>query len=304
MLAILSKAAIRSALALLLSCGGAAGYAQADELQEARALIREGRSDQALDQINAYLRSNPDDAGGRFLKGVALTEAGNRPEAIEVFISMTRDFPNLPEPYNNLAVLHALNGDLEGARSALLEAIRIHPRYATAHENLGDVYAKMAAVEFGRAAELDPTNTSAREKLIAVDALASRGGQGAVAVGAAEGVVTASERRVLAMVEGWADAWSKQAVGAYLAYYSDEFTPAGNLTREEWANVRRERLQAPDFIRIGIDSPQVRFENASRAVVRFRQSYQSDSYSDQVVKRLELVNEGGNWKIRRETTIN
>lgn len=300
----LSTSALGGALSVLLACGWVAAHAQADDLAEARALIREGQSGRALEQINAYLETNADDAGARFLRGVALTESGRHREAVEVFTTLTRDFPELPEPYNNLAVLHARNGDLEAARSALLEAIRIHPRYATAHENLGDVYAKMAAAEFGRASELDPSNTTAREKLRVVDALAAGTPSGVEPVGAGHGSATASEEKVLAMVAGWADAWSKQDVDAYLAHYGAEYLPAGGLTRAEWAKIRRERLRSPEFISIGIDSPEVHFENASRAVVRFTQSYRSDTYRDQVTKRLDLVKEGGRWKIRRETTIN
>lgn len=303
LIAVLSKAAYCSLLLVLLSCSGGAARAQTGALEEARSLIREGRPGQALEQLNAYLSTEPGDAGARFLKGVALTESGNRREAVGVFIGMTRDFPDLPEPYNNLAVLRALEGDLEAARLALLEAIRIHPSYATAHENLGDVYAKMAAVEFAQAARLDATNTTAAEKLAWVDGLAPPAVHGA-AVGIAAGdPMTHSAEGVLAMVRDWADAWSKQDIEGYLAHYGAGFTPAHGAARDAWASLRRKRLQTPGFIRVGIESPKVRIENESRASVQFTQSYQSDTYSDRVLKRLDLVNEGGDWKISRETTI-
>jgi len=306
----LSKTAFLLATFALLACSGFAANAQTGDLEEARSLIGQGRPVEALDLINTYLSTRPGEAEARFLKGVALTESGNRREAVDVFIGMTRDFPDLPEPYNNLAVLRAFDGELEAARLALLEAIRIHPSYATAHENLGDVYAKMAAAEFTQAASLGTTDTSASEKLALVNGLTTPAAGVAVsaaavsAPSAAGGSMDPLEKDVLAMVNGWVGAWSKQDVDAYLAHYAAAYTPAHAVSRDEWASLRRKRLRAPSFIKIRVDSPKVRLENALRARVQFTQSYQSDTYSDRVVKRLELVNENGDWKITREVTVN
>lgn len=264
--------------------------------------MRDGRHSDALRRINRYISQNPDDAGARFLKGVALSESGNRREAVEVFIAMTRDFPDRPEPYNNLAVLRAMDGELEAARLALLEAIRIHPSYTTAHENLGDVYAKLAAEEFSEAARLDATNTSASRKLAMVNGLSAPAPVAASAP--ASEPKTQMDEKLLAVVNGWADAWSRQDVEAYLGYYAKEFTPARGAGRDEWADLRRRRLSKPAFIEIRIDDPRTRFESGVRASVQFTQSYRSDTYSDRVVKKLDLVNVNDVWKISRETTVN
>ncbi len=278
---------------------------QADELEEARALLRDGRHSDALQRINLYISQNPDDAGARFLKGVVLSESGNRREAVEVFIAMTRDFPDRPEPHNNLAVLRAMDGELEAARLALLEAIRIHPSYATAHENLGDVYAKLAAEEFSEAARLDATNTSASRKLSMVNGLSAPAPATAAATSApASEPKTQMDNDLLAVVNGWADAWSRQDVETYLGYYAKDFTPARGAGRDEWAELRRRRLTKPAFIEIRIDDPRTRFESGVRASVQFTQYYRSDTYNDRVVKKLDLVNVNDVWKILRETTVN
>ena len=81
----------------------------------------------------------------RFLRGVILTEQGKQAEAIAAFTQLTQDFPELPEPYNNLAALYAAQSQFDKARAALEMAIKLNPSYATAHENLGDVYARLAA---------------------------------------------------------------------------------------------------------------------------------------------------------------
>jgi tetratricopeptide (TPR) repeat protein len=81
------------------------------------------------------------------------------------FPELTEDYPELPEPYNNLAVLYAAQADYERAKNSLEMAIRTHPSYATAHENLGDIYAKMASQAYDKALQLDKSNTSAQTKL-------------------------------------------------------------------------------------------------------------------------------------------
>jgi tetratricopeptide (TPR) repeat protein len=140
-------------------------FAQADELQDANQLFKQGQLDRALDRVNAFLGKNPKDARARFLKGIILTEQNKPNDAIKLFTELTQDFPELPEPYNNLAVLYASQGQYDKARAALEMAIRTHPSYATAHENLGDIYAKMASQAYDKALQLDKGNTTAQTKL-------------------------------------------------------------------------------------------------------------------------------------------
>lgn len=150
---------------LIVALSSVAPGAQTDELQDANQLFKQGQLDRALDRVDAYLKSRPKDARGRFLKGIILAEQNKPNDAIAVFTSLTQDFPELPEPYNNLAVLYASQGQYDKARSALEMAIRTHPSYATAHENLGDIYAKMASQAYDKALQLDKGNTAAQIKL-------------------------------------------------------------------------------------------------------------------------------------------
>ncbi|HEX6635383.1 MAG TPA: tetratricopeptide repeat protein [Usitatibacter sp.] len=147
--------------------------APADDLKEAQKLYSQGKLQPALDKDEQYLKAEPRDPQGRFLKGLILTEQKKTQEAIQVFQGLTEDFPELPEPYNNLAVLYASQGNYEKAKSALELAIHTHPTYATAHENLGDVYAELASRAYDRALQLDKDNTSAKVKLAMVKDLFS-----------------------------------------------------------------------------------------------------------------------------------
>jgi colicin import membrane protein len=135
------------------------------ELQQVQQLLAAGKRQDALARVDAALAKNPRDAQMRFVRGVILTELKQPAEAREVFRRLTEDFPELPEPYNNLAVLYASEGQLDSARAALEMALAAAPNYATALENLGDVYLQMAADAYQRAAKLDPSNRQAGAKL-------------------------------------------------------------------------------------------------------------------------------------------
>jgi len=154
-------------LAVILVTLGLSGpaWSQGDELQEAQQLLKQGQLDRALERFDQFLKTRPKDARGRFMRGIVLTEQNRPNDAIRVFTELTQDFPELPEPYNNLAVLHASQGQYDRARAALEMAIRTHPSYATAHENLGDIYAKMASQAYDRALQLDKGNQGAQTKL-------------------------------------------------------------------------------------------------------------------------------------------
>jgi tetratricopeptide (TPR) repeat protein len=139
--------------------------AQTDELQDVNQMLKQGQFDQALSRINSYLASRPKDARGRFLKGLILAEQNKPNDAIRVFADLTQDFPDLPGPYNNLAVLYASQGQYDKARDFLEQAIRTHPSYATAHENLGGIYAKMASQAYDKALQLEKGNASSQARL-------------------------------------------------------------------------------------------------------------------------------------------
>jgi ketosteroid isomerase-like protein len=78
---------------------------------------------------------------------------------------LTRDYPHMPEPYNNLAVLYAADGQERKAAEALEQAIRTNPSYSTAHENLGDLYARMASEAYSKALQLDGSRQDLKPKL-------------------------------------------------------------------------------------------------------------------------------------------
>ena len=139
--------------------------AHADDYGDVSKLMRSGKLAEAMAKADSYLSTNPRDPQMRFLKGVIQRDTGKQTEAIVTFSKLSEDYPELPEPYNNLAVLYAGQSQFDKARAALEMAIRTNPSYATAHENLGDVYAKLASQAYNKALQLDGANTAVPPKL-------------------------------------------------------------------------------------------------------------------------------------------
>ena len=174
----------RPALAALVAALFCAS-AMADDIQDANKLLKSGQPQQALERVNKLLAAKPKDAQARFLKGLIYADQGNAKEATEMFLQLTKDYPELPEPYNNLAVIYASQGQYDKARGALEQSIRTHPSYATAYENLGDVYAKLASQAYDKALQIDSGNAGAKNKLALVRELVG-GAPAATAVAAAK----------------------------------------------------------------------------------------------------------------------
>ena len=110
-------------LALSVAVSAALGVtvvmAQTDDYAEVNRLMRAGQLSEALSKVDQYLTSKPRDPQMRFLKGVIQTEGGKHSDAIATFSKLTEEFPELPEPYNNLAVLYAGQSQFDKARAAL-----------------------------------------------------------------------------------------------------------------------------------------------------------------------------------------
>ncbi|HRM92210.1 MAG TPA: tetratricopeptide repeat protein, partial [Alicycliphilus sp.] len=146
----------------------------ADDYSDITQLLRAGKAQDALAKADQRISTNPRDPQLRFLRGVAQADIGKQTDAISTFTKLTEDYPELPEPYNNLAVLYANQNQLDKARTALEMAIRTNPAYATAHENLGDIYAKLAGQAYNKALQLDASQAGTlRPKLALIRELFS-----------------------------------------------------------------------------------------------------------------------------------
>lgn len=290
-----------------------AGLAASKEIQDIQRSFQQGQLDPALKRVDDYLVGHPEDPEARFLKGLILVKKGDNAGAIGVFTALSRDYPELPEPYNNLAVLYAAEGHYEDARDALREAIRTHPSYATAHENLGDIYAKMASVAYDKALSLDKQNRVAQAKLELINnlfsisedrlAMVNHAAAAAATEQPVAPVMLGADETVASEIMSWARAWSERNVEDYLSHYADDFVPEAGLSRGAWEALRRKRLTGPRFIEVEIQDIRVTPMDGGRVRSAFLQTYRSDTYSDRTTKVLILEPSGTGWKIAREKAL-
>ena len=317
-------------IAVSAALGGSLAQAQTDDYAEVNRLMRAGQLAEAQSKADQFLAGKPRDPQMRFIKGVIQTEAGKPADAIATFSKLTEDFPELPEPYNNLAVLYAGQSQFDKARAALEMAIRTNPSYATAHENLGDVYAKLASQAYSKALQLDAGNAAVAPKLSLIRNLFAADGKGvkpssaapapalpvatakppvaapaaatpAPAATAAAPAVGNAQTDVEAAVQAWAKAWSTKNMSGYLGAYAPNFTPPGGQSRKDWEADRKARIVPRNKIDVDVSELAVSL-NGDRASVRFRQAYSSDSLSVTSRKTLDLVKSGNRWLIVREST--
>jgi Flp pilus assembly protein TadD len=134
-------------------------------MKEARTLMAQKQYEDAITRLDSLTRDRPREPQARFLKGVALTALGRDDEALAQFLALAADFPELPEPHNNLAALYARKGQLDLARRELELAIAADPSYGIANENLGDIYVRLAAQQYELAATLTKNSKTLPVKL-------------------------------------------------------------------------------------------------------------------------------------------
>lgn len=323
---IASLAPAMTRFAWILSASLLLSPAHADELKDISQMADQGQGVAALDKVNAYIAANPKNAQALFMKGVLLAEQGRRDEAIRTFTDVTEKFPNLPEPYNNLAVLYADQGQYDKARKSLETAIKTHPSYATAHENLGDIYARMASEAYDKALQLDTSNSRAQGKLSLIKDLFGTGNKTTIAAKepakqaapraaeakpsetkaaekAAEPSKSADEA-ITNAVNNWAQAWSAKNLDKYFASYGASFSPAKGESRKAWEAQRRERISRPSKISVELSKMKVTVIDSNNAKVWFKQSYRADGKPISTSKTLVMKKAGDNWFIEQEIASN
>ena len=328
----LSYAMVLLAAVLSLMAAGA----HADEYSDVAQLTRDGKFAEALTRADRFLSNKPRDAQMRLLKGVAQRDAGKTADAISTFTRLTEEFPELPEPYNNLGVLYADQNQIDKARAAFEAALRTHPSYATAHENLGDVYAKLSSTAYSKALQIEGANAAVTPKLTLSRQLAGPGQAKIVTVAPAAPVTPvpppvpsvpsvpsaparepatqtkappepapvkvpndAAAREVEAALQGWLAAWSSKDLKAYFNAYGKDFSPAGGASRSAWEAERRSRIEGKAKISVRLEGLQV-VVNGNKATAKFRQDYRANGIAISSRKTMEWVKTGNNWKIVRE----
>ena len=327
---------------LVVAAALSVSAAHADDYADVSRLMRAGQFAEAMTKVDQALASKPRDPQMRFFKGVIQTETGKTNDAIATFTKITEDYPELPEPYNNMAVLYAGQSQFDKARAALEMAIRTNPSYATAHENLGDVYARLASQAYSKALQLDGGNAAVPPKLALIrnlfsaDAKAQPQAAAKPAAGAqASGQVTAvapapapaakpapapaaaapaaptpatapaAASGTNKEVEAAVQSWAQAWSGKDMTGYLASYGQNFDPPGKQARKAWEEDRRARI---VGKNSISVKLSNISvsvqgaKAVARFKQDYSADSLNISSRKTLELSKVGDRWVIVKEST--
>lgn len=321
--------------------GSALAYpvsAASDDYAAIKQALTTGQTQDALNLVKAAREKQPKDVQLMFFEGVINAQLGESRVAIRIFERMAKDYPELPEPHNNLGVLYAAQGDLEKAKVAFERAIFTNPAYATAHQNVADVYAAIARKNYGQALLVDGDGKAVPPQMTLLGSLTGKGNAAGKVTSpvvvmktpdaepAATVVAKAEEAKpvpeptptpapapapkadetavktaaVEQAVDAWAKAWAARDVKAYLAAYGTAFMPSSGKSRSAWEAERESRIAPRKRIVVTLSDVRTTL-NEKDALVRFKQRYESDTFAGTSQKRLRLENENGRWVIIEES---
>lgn len=172
------RSVLRIALLLLATLHGAP-RAASEDVRAVQELLSRGQPQAALQRLDTRTgvpmppngAAAGTDAELRFLRGVALMDLQRNDEALAWFERMTQDLPELPDPFNNIALLHVRAGRLEPARQALEAALRNDPSYRVARANLGLVHLMLAVQAWEHVSAAGPVDPLLTRRLEGARAL-------------------------------------------------------------------------------------------------------------------------------------
>ena len=293
-------------LATLLMAMSGPAFAS-DSLVMLEKMIHDKEYDQAVTIASRLQRQSPADPRLKFLDARLLSETGKEKQAEQIYHELIREYPYRPEPYNNLAVLYARDGRYRQAKDLLEQAVQSSPAYASAHQNLQQIYVQLASEAYREALEPEDAETAPKTSLAYVDSLdlpvATTGPDTHETQVVAATASLPDNGGIMQAVNNWARAWSDQDVDSYLALYDKDFIPDSNMSREDWARQRHERLKSPRFIRVSIRRSEITPLADDVVSVTFMQTYESDLLNDTVRKQLLMKQRQGGWRILQENLM-
>lgn len=301
------------------------------QLAQIEKWLQAGQYQAALTQLDSLLAQDRQNPRYLFASARALAGSGQLDKAVEHYQSLVKRYPDLPEPYNNLAVIYVQQGKHTEAQSILNRAMATHPGYDRVYKNLTalntakarDAYAKALQMPSGgqvkdllvarhlslpdrqipsvQAAPL-VTNTAkpAVKPVLVYQASRPQADKNTVAAGKKPPPPSRAEvEAVKAVLQAWAVAWSTKSVDEYLHFYSDDYAPGG-MTHQDWVAQRRARIARPRWIRVKLQNLQVMAAGPQALRVRLEQEYAADNYRDVSRKEFVLQNMAGQWRIIQE----
>ena len=264
----------------------------------------------ALEKIKKRLRQTPDEPRLLFYKGVTEAKLNQIDNAIKTYNDLINKYPNLPEPYNNLAVIYAERQELDLAKDTLEKAIKTNSSYSVAHINLGDIYTQMATNAYNMAFEIDKDNKIARNKLKLITELFNykpNTNEKSIIVEELDAKIikieprnkSVDKKKIIEKIAAWKTAWEAKDLDSYFDSYSENFKYPNQMSQEQWEKYRRDRIMNKKEITINISNIKTKFKKDIVHAI-FYQDYKSTGYQQKSKKTLIFEFQANDWKIIEE----
>ena len=280
-------------------------------LEQIKILLKNGKYSRAEIRVNKSIEDNLNNPELLFYKGIIETNIGKNNQAIDTFRNLTEKFPELPEPFNNLAVLYAEKGQFILAKEILEQAIKTNPSYLTAHINLGDIFTKMASEAYNNALEIDESNNIAITKLSMITQLFNYNPNiKNTKIDSIKVTNKVKDKKptkkeisedILNVLDNWRVAWENKNMDEYLSAYASNFQYPNNMTQTSWEKYRTNRITSKKVIEISLSNTKIKFKK-KEVLVTFVQNYKSGNLNQVSNKTLVFIEEEGDWLIFKETS--
>ena len=280
-------------------------------LEQIKILLKNGKYSRAEILVNKSIEDNLNNPELLFYKGIIETNIGKNNQAIDTFRNLTERFPDLPEPFNNLAVLYAEKGQFILAKEILEQAIKTNPSYLTAHINLGDIFTKMASEAYNNALEIDESNNIAITKLSMITQLFNYNPNiKNTKIDSIKVTNKVKDKKptkkeisedILNVLDNWRVAWENKNMDEYLSAYASNFQYPNNMTQTSWEKYRTNRITSKKVIEISLSNTKIKFKK-KEVLVTFVQNYKSGNLNQVSNKTLVFIEEEGDWLIFKETS--
>lgn len=300
---------------------------------------KDGRYPEALSKVSDLLKQNENDVQALLLKGNINKLMGDTDSATVIFKTLISQYPQMPEAYNNLAVLYADQGNSALAIETLQQVFTTQSSYGTAYKNLRTLYNQMASSAYRDALDIRQQPKKKQSQFALLNTVQMNGQNSTAATTAplvaavtnAKADTEAQQRvnsamaqsktaqvntqpkpkmaqvgqeaAIKAVIKDWSKAWAGRKIKDYFGFYHQEFVPPESMSRKRWEKYRGIRLSKPTYINIDIIGVAVKVKPDNTAAVIFEQHYRSNTYSDTVVKQLMLKKHKGKWLITKELSL-
>ena len=236
---------------------------------------------------------------------------GNLQKALESYAELVDEYPTNLEVANDVAVILAGLGRLNEARQVLEFAFQKHPKVGKAFINLREILARQASVEYRKALDKKPPNTSLvlqsenidltrKYEIVKVDRVEKGNTNDAlneIGTDIPLAILEDSKDLIKKLVFEWAEAWSKKEFETYINFYSKNFKNKRAKSFDDWSKYREPRVKRRGKIKLSITKIKVEILSDGIAEVSFNQRYQSGSTRLFTRKKMRLKKEAQNWKI-------